>query len=118
MSNVLSNNHNGKVLKTSNGFSPATAVKFITKFANANGIDIEVNKAKSGTYYVSLWGEKENLDIRLSNHTKRNWDLSETEGMNERISNFLKGLGPEPFDTFQVINKEMYNELKELLKLI
>lgn len=118
MKNLLSENHNGKVLKTSNGFSPANAVKFITKFANEKGIDIDVNKAKSGTYYISLWGTNENLDIRVSNHTKRDWDLDATNFANKKISNFLKGEGNDPFETFQVINKDMYNQVKELLKLI
>lgn len=115
MSKVIAENHNGKVLKVSNGFNTVNAVKFIKKFASENNIDFSIEKAKTGTSYIQLCGDNEEMEIRVSNHTKRDWSMDSVYFNNKKMYNHLVNNEAKPYNTFQCVNNITFEMLKELL---
>ena len=115
MSKVIAENHNGKVLKVSNGFNTLNAIKFIKKFASENNIDFSIEKAKTGTSYIQLDGDNEEMAIRVSNHTKRDWDMDSVDYNNKKMYNHLVNKEVKPYNTFQCVDVKTFEMLKELL---
>lgn len=114
---TLSNNFNGKVLKTSNGFSVIKSVNKIEKLCKEMDFMYESEKAKTGTVYLTISTETIVIWIRVSNHTKRNEQIADVEYVNNKILNWLNG-GNDPIETYQAINQSSFDLLFEKLKSI
>ena len=82
MATILSNNYNGSVEVSANaGFSVKKAVARIEKEIVKIGFSTSKEIAKTGTTYIEVWDENDNMvtTIRVSNHTKRGYSAKEME---------------------------------------
>jgi len=106
--------YNGRVLKTSNGFSYKNAVKTFVKFLNSIDADFKIHTAKTGTTYIDFATDDLCLEVRFSNHTERGMDMDEVHFINKNIAQSMeKGLTPTY--KFQVINQSTFNILTSIL---
>ena len=111
---ILSENYNGRVYKTSNGFSYKKAVKSFLTFLNSIDADIKIHTAKTGTTYIDFATDDLCLEVRFSNHTQRGMDMDEVRFINKNISKSMeKGLTHTY--KFQVINQSTFNILTSIL---
>lgn len=114
---ILSNNFNGKVLKTSNGFSVSKSLKKLEKLCKDMNFSFDFEKAKTGTVYVTISTELYEIWIRLSNHTKRNEQMIDVEYINNKIIKWLEG-GKDPTETYQAINQNTFDIVFEKLNTL
>jgi len=111
---ILSENYNGRVLKTSNGFSYKNAVKKFVKFLNSIDADFKIHTAKTGTTYIDFATDEICLEVRFSNHTERGMDWDEVNYNNKKIIESLKA-GKVPTYKFQVINQVTFDLITKTL---
>lgn len=111
---ILSENYNGRVLKTSNGFSFKNAVKKFTKVLKSLGAEFTIHTAKTGTTYVDFATDDLCLEVRFSNHTERGMDMDEVNYNNKKVVESIR-LGKVPTYKFQVINQSTFDILTKTL---
>jgi hypothetical protein len=112
---ILSENYNGRVLKTSNGFSYKNAVKKFVSFLNFIDADFKCHTAKTGTTYIDFATDEICLEVRFSNHTERGMDMDEVNYNNKKVVEAIR-LGRVPTYKFQVINQSTFDLLNLLIK--
>ena len=110
MATILSNNYNGSVEVSANaGFSVKKSVSKIEKEIAKIGFSTEKEIAKTGTTYIEVYDENDNMvtTIRVSNHTKRGYSSSEMETFVFVTDKF----GSTVIDKCNVINTKSLSEL-------
>ena len=107
---TLSSNYYGKVTKTSSvGFSPKKIVDFLIKEIEKRGFDYEIQKAKTGTFYLTV----NFCEIRISNHTKRNVSYDDV-----LLFETYKHKDSTSIECVNIISSEMLVEFKKDIEVI
>ena len=108
---TISENYNGKVTRTSSlGFSPKRIVDFLIKECNNRGFEFEIQKAKTGTFYLTVnWCE-----FRISNHTKRGVSYNDVQ----LIETYRSRTGNQTIESVNIISSEMLVEFKKDIDFI
>jgi hypothetical protein len=112
---TLSSNYYGKVTKTSSvGFSPKKVCDFLIKEIVKRGFEYEVQKAKTGTFYLTV----NFCEFRISNHTKRSISYDDVllfETYQHKDSTSIECVNIISSEMF-VEFKQKSNEIFELIK--
>ena len=107
---TLSSNYYGKVTRTSSvGFSPKKVVDFLIKEIEKRSFEYEVQKAKTGTFYLTV----NFCEIRISNHTKRNVRYDEV-----LLFETYKHKESTSIESVNIISSEMFCEFKQQINVI
>ncbi|EKT4500934.1 hypothetical protein JE952_002060 [Flavobacterium psychrophilum] len=107
---TLSSNYYGKVTKTSSvGFSPKRIVDFLIKEIEKRGFEYEIQKAKTGTFYLTV----NFCEIRISNHTKRNVSYDDV-----LLYETYKHKESTTIECVNIISSEMLVEFKKEIEII